>query len=409
MGLFLLIHQDTIMNTVLFDDVSWHQLKPLTFTRPIAKLRVGIDTIQEKWQDALDVPIEQISFYTQDYLSKKYPAQLQEDNLFVNASVFPNEALIAEIKSLKPQEYLIKDETIIAFRKQGKILEKGLFDLRGQKTLKTQNDFVKLNHVWDIFRLNEQAIKDDFKRLTKGKTSQSLHESNIVIGDPNDLFLEEGSSAYASTFNTMDGPIYIGKNAKVLEGGNFKGSLAICENAVTKMAAKIYKGTTLGPYAKVGGELSNVVIQGYSNKGHDGYLGNAVIGEWCNLGADTNCSNLKNNYGEIKVWSYPQNDFVKSGLQFCGLLMGDHSKSAINTMFNTGTIVGVAANIFGAGFPPKHIPSFSWGGYKDSPTYQLDKAFETAERVMKRREKVLSDEDKEILQYLFHESSVYRS
>jgi len=391
-------------NIVLFDDEVWSELLPLTFTRPLGLLRVGILTIAEKWQKAL--AIDSLCFWTQPYLSPKFPMNLGEQNYFINGRILPNTALVEEILALKEGECLVKDEMVVAFVQA---------DLHGSSNIKgvvssthkeTKSSFVQLNHVWDLFQLNGAAIQADFEVLTKGRQSQSLHKSNVVIGDESLVFLEEGSTIFAATLNTNHGPIYIGKNAEVMEGANLRGSFALCTHGVVKMAAKIYKGTTIGPYAKVGGELSNVMIQGYSNKGHDGYLGNAVIGEWCNLGADTNCSNLKNNYGEIKVWNYTAEAFVQSGLQFCGLIMGDHAKSGINTMFNTGTVIGVAANIFGAGFPNKHIPSFSWG---TSQTYDMQKMFETAERVMARRKQILTEIDKEILQYLFHNTKVYRS
>ena len=261
--------------------------------------------------------------------------------------------------------------------------------------------------VWDIFSLNDQAIREDFSLLTEGRTSQRLDGSNALIG--HQIFVEEGAEVQAATLNSTIGPIYIGKNAEIMEGSVVRGPLALCEGAVLKLSTKIYGATTIGPYSKVGGEVNNSVIFGYSNKGHDGFLGNSVLGEWCNLGADTNVSNLKNNYAEIKLWNYEKGGFKNSGLQFCGMMMGDHSKSGINTMFNTATVVGVSANVYGGGFPRNFIPSFAWGGSEKWIPYRFDKAMEVAEKVMERRKVTLSPEDKDILEEVFNRSEQYRN
>lgn len=392
------------LNTILFDDNAWEQLLPLTLTKPVAHLRIGISTIAEKWQHLLDAFPEEISYLTQDYLSIKYKLRLEEDNLFLNGSVVPNVPLLQQIQKLLPGQGLIRDKKLIAFRSAQKSLEvlHKMIKNPSQYLILTSytNDFLKIQFPWDIFTHNSYVIKEDFKSLTAGLNTDDIPLLNTIIGNEDDLFIETEEEIEGVFFNTKNGPIYVGSGVKILEGSMLRGPLAICENAVVKMGAKIYGGTTIGPFSKVGGELSNVVIQGYSNKGHDGYLGNSVIGEWCNLGADTNCSNLKNNYSFIKVWQYPEQDSINTGLQFCGLIMGDHSKSSINTMFNTGTVVGVSANIFGAGFPPKFVPSFSWG-FETPTVYQFDKAMETVERVMNRRHITLNNTDRDILRHIF--------
>jgi UDP-N-acetylglucosamine diphosphorylase/glucosamine-1-phosphate N-acetyltransferase len=243
--------------------------------------------------------------------------------------------------------------------------------------------------------------------LTKGRKSQPLNNSCRNIGKGK-IFIEEGASANDTTFNTTTGCIYIGKDAEVMEGSVVRGPFALCEHSVLKMSSKIYGATTIGPHSKVGGEVNNSVVFGYSNKAHDGFLGNSVIGEWCNLGADTNNSNLKNNYANVKLWNYSGENFIDTGLQFCGLIMGDHSKCGINTMFNTGTVAGVSSNIFGSGFPRNFIPSFSWGGAQGFTTYRFEHAIETAQLVMQRRNTELTDNDKDILKYIFDNDEKFR-
>ncbi|MGL5234723.1 MAG: glucose-1-phosphate thymidylyltransferase, partial [Empedobacter falsenii] len=260
---------------------------------------------------------------------------------------------------------------------------------------------IHLQHSWDLFTYNFQAIEFDFDLVTKGRTSQPISTTNQVLA-PEKIFIEEGAKVEFSILNASEGPIYIGKDAEIMEGSMIRGGLALCEHATVKMGAKIYPGTTIGPYCKVCGELSNVVLIGYTNKGHDGYLGNSVLGEWCNLGAGTNNSNLKNNYDIVKIWSYREQRFVKTGLQFCGVIMGDHGKAAINTQINTGTVVGICANIFQTGFPPNVIKHYSWGGNSDAPVYNLDRACEAAERMMKRRKIAFTPADKRILEHIFN-------
>ncbi len=351
------------------------------------------------------------SYYTAPYLQGKYPAKFSSHNTLINSSVLPTEKLYQYIKNELPQNtLLVKGEIPVALKTDSKNATDFLSGTKAARTsLETTIDFIQIQFPWDIFKENGKAILSDFDLLTKNRVSQNLSDSNRVIGDVGKVFLEEGARVECSILNTTNGPIYIGTNATVMEGSMIRGGFALCEGSFTKMGTKVYGPTTIGPFSKVGGELNNVVILGYSNKGHDGFLGNSVIGEWCNLGADTNNSNLKNNYSEVKQWNYDSKSFISTGLQFCGLIMGDHSKSGINTMFNTGTVVGVSSNIFGGDFPRNFIPSFSWGSQKGYTTYHLEKSLETAERVMSRRNKDLTIEDKSILKHIFEESSQYRN
>ena len=302
------------------------------------------------------------STLTESYLSIKYPIVKQDKNILINASICPNEDLIKEIKGLKPNQTLVTSEYIIALHVNAEDLdESGDMELSGIEEVESKTEVLKVNETWDIFSKNGPALEKDFRLLTKGRKSQKISPTNRCIGEEN-IFLEEGASVEFAILNASNGPIYIGKDAEVMEGCVIRGPFALCEHATLKMSAKIYGPTTIGPWSKIGGEVNNSVIFGYSNKAHDGFLGNSVIAEWCNLGADTNNSNLKNSYDMVKLWSYPQRTFVNTGLQFCGLIMGDHSKSGINTMFNTGTVVGVNVNVFGAGYQRNFVPSFAWGG-----------------------------------------------
>lgn len=396
------------MNIILFDDDIRDQLLPLTFTRPVGNLRVGILTIKEKWEKWMDA---EVSYISQDYLAGKYPIEIAEDNIIVNASVLPSARICAIIRQLKNNEALLRDDELIAARlneEQFKNLinDEAIEQLQG---LEIEDDvYSKINHLWDIFLLNHQEIVSDFKLLTQYKTSAPIPSTNQVI-NPENVFLEEGAKVHCAVLNASNGPIYIGKNAEVMEGSLVRGAFALCDNATLKLGAKIYGPTTIGPHSKVGGEVKNSVIISNSNKAHDGYLGNAVIGEFCNIGAGSCNSNLKNTYGEVMVWNYPANDFEPSGQQFCGLIMGDHSKCGINTMFNTGTVIGVAANVFGTGFPPKFVPSFSWGGADGLVVHKKEKAFETAERVMKRKKLKFGVEERIIMIRVFEETEKYRN
>jgi len=386
------------MNYILFDDNSRNNLLPFTFTRPVSEIRIGILKITEKWELWLK---SKVSFFTQDYLQGKYPIKFTngKNNIWINGKICPNDKLIKEIKALKINQVLISNDTIIAAN-TGLTAQFNPFHLNS-KLEKTASKIepLALNFIWDIFSKNGAAFQLDFEKLTKGKKSQPLSKTNKHIGKGK-IFIEKGANVEASIFNTTNGNIYIGKDASIMEGSLIRGPFALCEQAEVKMGAKIYGPTTIGPNSKVGGEINNSVIFGFSNKGHDGFLGNSVLGEWCNLGADTNNSNLKNNYGNVKIWNYERQKMIDTGLQFCGLFMGDHSKCGINTMFNTGTVTGVNANVFGAGFPPNFISSFSWGGAAGFEKYHFNKAIEVAERVMERRKVELTKEDKNILEYI---------
>ena len=389
------------MNYILFDGPSRNQLLPFTYTRPVADIRVGILTIREKWERYLETTTTSI---TEDYLSEKYPMVELEANVMINASYCPNSELIELIKELKENQAIFKDEDVIAFFA---IDAQEDIDFDNYEAIEYNEEVLKIEHTWDVFSKNEEAIIQDFELLTKGRKSQPIPSSNNVIAAEN-VFIEEGAKLEFTTLNAGSGPIYIGQNAEIMEGSVVRGPLALCENATLKLATKIYGATTVGPHCKVGGEVNNSVLFGYSNKGHDGFLGNSVIGEWCNLGADTNNSNLKNNYAEVRLWDYETESFAKTGLQFCGLMMGDHSKCGINTMFNTGTVIGVNANIFGSGFPRNFVPSYSWGGSSGFTTYLTKKAFEVVKVVMSRRNIEFSEQDKAILEHIFEETKKYR-
>ncbi len=380
------------MNIILFDGEQRGNLLPLTFTKPVGALRMGILTFSERWEKLLN---GSVSYQTQDYLQGKFGTILTEDNIFINPSFFPSAALVEAIQALTEEQVLTFGGKIIAAR-----TAQSSFDSI-QNTIEFEGELKEIQYPWDIFSYNFEAIEYDFNLLTEGRTSQPISETNRVL-HPERIFLEEGAKVEFSILNASEGPIYVGKDAEIMEGSMVRGGLALCEHAKINMGAKIYSGCTVGPHCKVGGELNNAILMAYSNKGHDGFLGNAVIGEWCNLGADTNNSNLKNNYSEVKQWNYPAGRFIKTGLQFCGLIMGDYSKSAINTQFNTGTVVGVSANIFQGGFPPNLIAHFSWGGPKDAPRFALDRAYEAAEKMMERRKVPFTAEDKKILEYIFN-------
>tara|TARA_B100000780_G_scaffold117991_1_gene82793 strand:- start:1712 stop:2887 length:1176 start_codon:yes stop_codon:yes gene_type:complete len=391
------------MRYLLFDDQNRSNLLPLAYTRPVAEFRIGILTITEKWAHYL--PGESVlgGFVTEAYLQAKYPSDVQEDQIWINGAICPNNELVKDVLALDFNEALFdEDENIIAFR-SGNFKE----SLDCVKSY-TDVSFTHILNSWDIFSHNGTEITADFNLLTKDRVSEKANATNTILGE-NNLFIEEGASVSCAIINAELGPVYIAKNAVVMEGSIIQGPFALCESAHTKLGAKIYGPTTVGPYSKVGGELNNVVIFGYSNKGHDGFLGNSVLGEWCNIGADSNNSNLKNNYAEVKLWDYEIGRFKLTGLQFCGLIMGDHSKCGINTMFNTGTVVGVSANIYGAGFPRNFIPSFSWGGPQGQTTYQIKKAFEVVEKVMERRSVIFNETEKAILTKVFELSEQYRA
>ncbi|NRA94562.1 MAG: GlmU family protein [Psychroserpens sp.] len=389
------------MNYILFDGPSRNNLLPFTFTRPVADIRVGILTIREKWEKHLGFTTTTI---TEEYLSDKFPMVELDSNILINSSYLPTAELVAVVKNLDENQAVFKGEDVIAFFTKD-TQEEVNFDT--YQAIEFDSELLKIENTWDIFSKNGEAIQDDFELLTKGRKSQPIPQSVNCLNAQN-IFIEAGAKLEYVTLNANSGPIYIGKDAEVMEGSVVRGPLALCHNATLKLATKIYGPTTVGPHSKVGGEVNNSVILGYSNKGHDGFLGNSVLGEWCNLGADTNNSNLKNNYAEVRLWNYDTQNFAKTGLQFCGLMMGDHSKCGINTMFNTGTVVGVSANIFGSGFPRNFVPSFSWGGSSGYTTYMTRKAFEVAEVVMNRRQVEFSVTDKAILEEVFELTRQWR-
>ncbi|MEI6883344.1 MAG: GlmU family protein [Bacteroidota bacterium] len=387
------------MNYILFDDsIVRTNLLPLTFMRPIADIRIGIMTIREKWEMYLNAGT---STLTDAYLSRKFKIVKEDENVLLNASVCPTPEIVEAILNLKPNQTVVYQDTIIAVHVKAKDLDSlGDASTDGIEEVNIKNPPMRIGHTWEIFSKNGLAINEDFDLITKDRKSQKLSKTNTVIGE-GIVFLEKGAKVECAILNTTDGPIYIGKDAEIMEGAVIRGPFALCEGAQVKMLAKIYGPTTVGPFSRVGGEINNSVLFGYSNKAHDGFLGHSVIAEWCNLGADTNTSNLKNTYDTVRLWSYGKQTFVTTNQQFCGLIMGDHSKCAINTMFNTGTVVGVNANIFGSGFQRNFIPSFTWGGTAGHTNYDLKKALEVAELVYARRHKTMDDIDKDLL------SSVY--
>tara|TARA_R110002072_G_scaffold297446_1_gene470308 strand:+ start:383 stop:1558 length:1176 start_codon:yes stop_codon:yes gene_type:complete len=390
------------MNYILFDGDVRKSLLPFTYTRPVADIRIGILTIREKWEKYLHITTTTI---TEEYLEEKYPMVELEENILINASFCPTKSLVKQVKNLSKNEAIFKGDDVIAFFTSDSQEEVNFEDY---KHIEFDEEIIQIKNTWDIFSFNYEAIQQDFELLTEGRTSQSIPEGTRFINKEN-IFIEEGAKITFATLNASEGPIYIGKDAVIMENTTVRGPFAMCEHAELKIGAKIYGGTTLGPYCKVGGEVGNSVLMGYSSKGHDGYLGNSVLGEWCNLGADTNTSNLKNNYAEVKLWDYETGRFAKTGLQFCGLMMGDHSKCGINTMFNTGTVIGVSANIFGSGFPRNFIPSFSWGGAAGFTEYKTNKVYEVATVVMQRRKIVFGEVDQRILEHVFNETAQYRN
>ncbi|MCF8235796.1 MAG: GlmU family protein [Bacteroidales bacterium] len=389
------------MNYIIFDNFRRNYLLPISFTRPVADIRIGILTIRQKWEKQLN---SKTSSLTEEYLGKNYPIEKADNNILINGSVCPNDKLVEQVKSLKPKEALITGNTILAMHVEADDLEKiGEGETHGIKEIEIDAEYIKLNESWDIFARNSQAIHEDFNFLTTGRKSAPISPTNKLI-DQENIFFEEGAKAEHCIINASAGPVYIGKDAEIMEGAMIRGPVAICENSTVKMGAKIYGGTTIGPYCKVGGEINNCVFIGYSNKAHDGYLGNSVIGEWCNIGAGTSNSNLKNTYDEVRLWSYPEQTFIRTGLQFCGLIMGDHTKCGINTTFNTGTVIGVSANVYGPGFQRNFIASFTWGGTSGFQQYDFEKAIDVAKVVYQRRNREFTQNDRDILFHVFKES-----
>lgn len=394
------------MNIILFDEPTIRQnLLPLTFTRPVAGIRVGILTIAEKWSTYMG---EAVSYLTQPYLQEKFKVLFNTNNLYINGAVCPDENLLQAVRELNMGEALYHGDTLIALNGDNPEIHT-IEELISHTASRRQEceSCVIIKDVWDIFLNNGQQIRSDFQVLTKDRQSQPVNDRHTLVYAEENIFIEEGVKIRAAVLNAENGPIYIGKNAQIHEGAVIRGPFALCEGSNVNMGGKMRGDVTIGPFCKVGGEVSASVILGYSNKGHEGFLGNSVVGEWCNLGADTNTSNLKNNYAQVKLWNYAKDGFKNTGQQFCGLIMGDHSKSGINTMFNTGTVVGVSANIFGAGFPRNFIPSFSWGGAAGFETYQLAKAFEVAAKVMERRDIPFNEMERAILYSVFEQTQHY--
>ena len=389
------------MNYILFDGPVRNALLPFTFTRPVADILIGIMTIRQKWEARLGSTITTI---TEEYLSTKFPMVEMEENVMINAAYLPNDTLAELVSDLKENQAIFKGDDVIAFFTTENQEE---VDFDSYEIIQYNGDALTVEHTWDIFSKNDAAIREDFIYLTEDRKSQPIPKSVNVIA-PENVFIEEGAKLEFVTLNASTGPIYIGKNAEIMEGTVVRGPFALCENAQVKLNAKVYGATTVGPGSRIGGEVKNSILFANSNKGHDGFLGDSVLGEWCNIGADSNNSNLKNNYEEVKLWSYETEGFAKTGLQFCGLMMGDHSKCGINTMFNTGTVVGVSTNIFGSGFPRNFVPSFSWGGAGGFATYVTKKAFETAKLVMGRRNIDFDETESAILEHIFEETKKWR-
>ena len=392
------------MNIILFENNSRKNLLPLCYTRPVSLLRTGILSIYGKWKNRLN---GEYSFKTEEYLQKKFPLIVKEDNLFISSHVCPTGELIREIKSLKPEEgIMFKGETIAVRLSRFDSFE---FPKLSDK-IKMHNftgELGMISNLWDLIEENNNQLSLDFQLLTKGRKSADISPSNYIAGKKN-VFLEEGVKMECATINATQGPVYLGKNSCIMEGVLIRGGFALCEGSTVNMGSKIYGATTIGPHSKVGGEIGQSIITGYSNKAHDGYLGSSVVGEWCNFGAATNVSNLKNSYDKVKLWNYAQNRFIKTGLQFCGVFIGDHTKTGINTMLNTGSVLGVGCNIHGTGFPRQFIPSFSDGGSSGYHVNQLKSVLKTAEVVMARRNCVLTDEDCNVLKFIFNNTVSYR-
>lgn len=390
------------MNYILFDGTVRKSLLPFTYTKPVADLRIGILTIREKWEKYLGYTTTTL---TEEYLEEKYPMVEVEQNVMINASFLPTKSLVEKVKKLKENQAIFKNDEVIAFFTDESQQE---VDFNNYEQIEFDFDLLQIKNTWDIFSLNDQAISDDFELITEGRKSQLIPEGVQCYNQEN-IFIEDGANILYAVLNASEGPIYIGKDSLIMEGSLIRGPFSLGEHSVIKMGAKIYGATTVGPYCTVGGEVKNSVLMAYSNKGHEGYLGNSVLGEWCNIGADSNNSNLKNNYSEVRLWNYEIERFDKTGLQLCGLVMGDHSKCAINTMFNTGTVVGVSANIYGSNFPRNFIPSFSWGGAQGFSTYQVREANETANLVLKRKGLEFNEMEQRILEHVFELTKKYRN
>lgn len=396
-----------IRNLIFVEPDHRDSLKPFSWARPVSSFRIGILTIAEKWERRLNA---KSSNFVPEYLQQKYSCRIEADNLLIKSHCIPNQEILKLVNQLKLGEFLRCGQDWIAARLSASQCEdvlKNPDSIRASGSSIPEEQLNLLMNLWEIFQWNDKELKSDFNLICNGRQSQPLDSSNKLIG--NSIFIEEGAVVSCSIINTTTGPVYIGKNAEIMEGCMIRGGLAVLEKAQLKMAAKIYGATTIGPESRVGGELNNVVIQGFTNKAHDGFLGNSVIGEWCNLGADSNNSNLKNNYEEVKIWNYPTRRFITTNSLFCGLMMGDHAKCGINTMFNTATVVGYGANVFGDGFPRQYIPEFSWGGASGFSTFKLDKFFQTAQAVMSRRGQEFNEIDQNVSKEIYALSQSVRT
>ena len=384
------------MNIILFDNHTRDHLLPFTYTRPVSEIRIGITTIREKWERAFNT---KCSFFTQNYLSELYPIIITDDNLFIAGNLLPSHELVQAINSLQKGEVLKDSQATVLALRAGTFEE--FTALENFKTILYLNDIMRINFKHDIFSLNEKALIVDFKDITKRRKRCVLNASNKLIGNPKNLFIETGAEIENAILNCDKGPIYIGKNAQIMEGACIRGPFALLDNAVVQMGTKIYGATTIGVHCKVNGELNNVVMFGYSNKAHDGFLGNAVIGEWCNIGAGSNASNLKNNYGIVSQWNYATQNYENTGLLLCGLMLGDHSMCSIGTMFNTGTVVGIGCNLFGSDFHRSFIPSFSMGNRNNGYLHiAIEKLLESAQTMFLRRGIEMNEPYKKMLIYL---------
>jgi UDP-N-acetylglucosamine diphosphorylase/glucosamine-1-phosphate N-acetyltransferase len=392
-------------NYIVFEDLHRDHLLPFVFTKPVAEIRIGILTIREKWEKWSG---QSFSHLTQEYLQEKFPLVSGEENIVINGSVTPNASLVSEIQELNCNEALVRENLLVAACLDRFSLENfGRQIPEGCTVKQVRADFRHISKLWHIFKFNGEELQSDFSLITAGRTSQPISTTNQLI-NPENIFAEEGARVECSIINASTGPVYIGRNSEIMEGAIVRGSLALCEGAKIKMGARIYGPTTIGPYSKAGGEVTNTVFMSYTNKVHDGYMGNSVIGDWCNIGAGSNTSNLKNNYTLVRLWNYATGREEETGLQFCGLFMGDYSRCGINTMFNTGTIVGVSSNIYGSGYPGSFIPSFSWGGAAGFETYRVGKAIDTIGNGLSRRQLEFTETDKKIINRVFSLTGRYR-
>ncbi len=367
----------------------------MTLTRPVGNLRMGLWTNDERWLNY--IKDASVSYATEDYLQDKFPCHKTGDNFWVNASIIPDEEIAKAVKELQINQALFINGVFVALHSE---------EFNPDNAYRVDLDKEDLIHIekrWHIYQKNKEAICKDFESVKSGREGFDCSETNTIIGPRENLFIDEGASVEGAIINVSTGPVYIGKHAEVMEGSVIRGPFAMANNSVLKLSTKVYGPTSIGTYCKVGGEVNNVVFQAYSNKGHDGFLGNSVVGEWCNLGADTNSSNLKNNYGNVKTYNFETEAIEQTDVQFMGLFMGDHSKTGINTMLNTATVIGVSSTIFSSGFPPKYIPHFSWGGQVGDPVYSFDRAIEAANNMMNRRGKEVTPADRKIFEKLFPE------